>query len=74
MEIHHERTSITILSLPSFGIYTESMIEGVNKIVGKGVITSTTKVSVYEGTIYADVLEDGVILIAGPKLEEKAGV
>ncbi|NJE06275.1 hypothetical protein E3E36_08995 [Thermococcus sp. M36] len=50
------------------------MIEGVNKVVGKGVITSTTKVSVYEGTVYADVLGDGVILIAGPKLEEKAGV
>ncbi|GAB6101722.1 hypothetical protein JCM16138_09450 [Thermococcus atlanticus] len=50
------------------------MINGANKIVGKGVAKMDISVSVYQGTVYADVTGDIVLLVVGPKLEETAGV
>ncbi|GAB6101724.1 hypothetical protein JCM16138_09470 [Thermococcus atlanticus] len=48
----------------------EGMINGANEIAGKGVAKMDISVSVYQGTVYTDVIGDVVIFIAGPKAEE----
>ena len=62
LEIHHERTSIIIPLLPSFGIYTENMIEEVNRVVGKGIVSNMVGVKANTKVVWADYGYDGITL------------
>ncbi|AFL94535.1 hypothetical protein CL1_0324 [Thermococcus cleftensis] len=49
----------------------EGMINGVSKIVVKGIAESTLRLSVNQGIVYADVTADLLLLIEGPKVSSK---